>query len=75
MFTASAVVCTIAPSVEIIIAMPLVQGLATAFGLAIPNAMVTDYTAGAGGELFSWNVIVGVSAGWWPRSPTPRCSG
>ena len=45
-FTASAVVCTVAPSVEILIAMRLVQGMAAAFGLAIPNAMVTDYARG-----------------------------
>jgi len=59
-FTASAVVCTVAPSVEILIAMRLVQGMAAAFGLAIPNAMVTDYARGReAAKLFSWIVIIG----------------
>ena len=59
-FTASAVVCTVAPSVEILIAMRLVQGMAAAFGLAIPNAMVTDYARGReAARLFSWIVIIG----------------
>ena len=59
-FTASAVVCTLAPSVELLIAMRLVQGMAAAFGLAIPNAMVTDYARGReAARLFSWIVIIG----------------
>jgi DHA1 family bicyclomycin/chloramphenicol resistance-like MFS transporter len=59
-FTAAAVVCTAAPSVEVLIAMRFVQGLAAAFGLAIPNAMVTDYARGReAARLFSWIVIIG----------------
>ena len=59
-FTASAAVCTLAPSVQVLIAMRLVQGMAAAFGLAIPNAMVTDYARGReAARLFSWIVIIG----------------
>jgi DHA1 family bicyclomycin/chloramphenicol resistance-like MFS transporter len=59
-FTASSVVCTLAPSVELLIAMRLVMGMAAAFGLAIPNAMVTDYARGReAAKLFSWIVIIG----------------
>lgn len=59
-FTGSAVLCTVAPSVEILIALRLVQGMAAAFGLAIPNAMVTDYARGRdAARLFSWIVIIG----------------
>ena len=59
-FTASAVVCTLAPTVQMLIAMRLVQGMAAAFGLAIPNAMVTDYARGReAARLFSWIVIIG----------------
>ncbi len=59
-FTASALVCIIAPSVEVLIAIRLVQGMAAAFGLAIPNAMVTDYARGReAARLFSWIVIIG----------------
>ena len=40
--------------------MRLVQGMAAAFGLAIPNAMVTDYARGReAARLFSWIVIIG----------------
>ena len=59
-FTASALVCIVAPSVEVLIVMRLVQGMAAAFGLAIPNAMVTDYARGReAARLFSWIVIIG----------------
>ena len=59
-FTASAVVCIFAPSVEVLIVMRLIQGAAAAFGLAIPNAMVTDYARGReAARLFSWIVIIG----------------
>jgi N-carbamoylputrescine amidase len=59
-FTASAVVCIFAPSVEVLIMMRLVQGMAAAFGLAIPNAMVTDYARGReAARLFSRIVIIG----------------
>jgi DHA1 family bicyclomycin/chloramphenicol resistance-like MFS transporter len=59
-FTASALVCIVAPTVEVLIAMRLVQGMAAAFGLAIPNAMVTDYARGRrAARLFSWIVIIG----------------
>jgi DHA1 family bicyclomycin/chloramphenicol resistance-like MFS transporter len=59
-FTASALVCVFAPSVEVLIAMRLIQGMAAAFGLAIPNAMVTDYARGReAARLFSWIVIIG----------------
>jgi DHA1 family bicyclomycin/chloramphenicol resistance-like MFS transporter len=59
-FSASALVCIVAPSVEMLIAMRLVQGMAAAFGLAIPNAMVTDYARGReAARLFSWIVIIG----------------
>ena len=59
-FTASALVCLVAPSVEVLVAVRFVQGAAAAFGLAIPNAMVTDYARGrAAARLFSWIVIIG----------------
>jgi DHA1 family bicyclomycin/chloramphenicol resistance-like MFS transporter len=59
-FTASALVCIVAPSVEVLIATRLIQGMAAAFGLAIPNAMVTDYARGReAAKLFSWIVIIG----------------
>jgi DHA1 family bicyclomycin/chloramphenicol resistance-like MFS transporter len=59
-FTASAFVCIVAPSVEVLIVMRLVQGMAAAFGLAIPNAMVTDYARGReAARLFSWILIIG----------------
>jgi len=59
-FTGAAVVCTLAPTVQLLIAMRLVQGMAAAFGLAIPNAMVTDYARGReAARLFSWIVIIG----------------
>jgi DHA1 family bicyclomycin/chloramphenicol resistance-like MFS transporter len=59
-FTAAAVVCALAPSVELLIVMRLVQGMAAAFGLAIPNAMVTDYARGReAARLFSWIIIIG----------------
>ena len=59
-FTASALVCIVAPTVEVLIAMRLVQGMAAAFGLAIPNAMVTDYARGRqAARLFSWIIIIG----------------
>ena len=59
-FTASALVCLVAPSVEVLVAVRFVQGAAAAFGLAIPNAMVTDYARGReAARLFSWIVIIG----------------
>jgi DHA1 family bicyclomycin/chloramphenicol resistance-like MFS transporter len=59
-FTASAFVCIVAPSVEVLILTRLVQGMAAAFGLAIPNAMVTDYARGReAARLFSWILIIG----------------
>jgi DHA1 family bicyclomycin/chloramphenicol resistance-like MFS transporter len=59
-FIATALVCIVAPSVEVLIAMRLIQGMAAAFGLAIPNAMVTDYARGReAARLFSWIVIIG----------------
>ncbi len=59
-FTVSAVVCLVAPTVEVLVAVRLVQGMAAAFGLAIPNAMVTDYARGReAARLFSWIVIIG----------------
>jgi DHA1 family bicyclomycin/chloramphenicol resistance-like MFS transporter len=59
-FTASALVCIVAPSVELLIAMRFIQGMAAAFGLAIPNAMVTDYARGRrAARLFSRIVIIG----------------
>jgi DHA1 family bicyclomycin/chloramphenicol resistance-like MFS transporter len=58
--TASAVACLVAPTVEVLIAVRLVQGMAAAFGLAVPNAMVTDYARGReAARLFSWIVIIG----------------
>lgn len=59
-FTASALACLVAPSVEVLVGIRLVQGMAAAFGLAIPNAMVTDYARGReAARLFSWIVIIG----------------
>ncbi len=45
-FTASALVCALAPSVEVLVAVRLVQGLAGAAGMVIANAVVTDYARG-----------------------------
>ena len=62
-FIASALVCLVAPSVEVLVAVRFVQGTAAAFGLAIPNAMVTDYARGRqAARLFSWIVIIGGAA-------------
>ena len=59
-FTVSALVCLVAPSVEVLVAVRFVQGMAAAFGLAIPNAMVTDYARGReAARLFSRIVIIG----------------
>ena len=59
-FTVSAVVCLFAPTVEVLVAVRFVQGAAAAFGLAIPNAMVTDYARDRqAARLFSWIVIIG----------------
>jgi MFS transporter, DHA1 family, multidrug resistance protein len=45
-FTVAALVCALAPSAEILIVVRLVQGLAGASGMAIANAVVTDYARG-----------------------------
>lgn len=59
-FTASSVACLVAPTVEVLVAFRLVQGMAAAFGLAIPNAMITDHARGReAARLFSWIVIIG----------------
>ena len=59
-FTASALACLVAPSVAVLVAVRFAQGAAAAFGLAIPNAMVTDYARGReAARLFSWIVIIG----------------
>lgn len=62
-FTAAALVCIWAPSVELLILTRLVQGMAASFGLAIPNAMVTDYARDRqAARLYSWIVIIGGTA-------------
>jgi MFS transporter, DHA1 family, multidrug resistance protein len=62
-FTATALVCIVAPTVELLIVARLVQGMAAAFGLAIPNAMVTDYARDSrAARLYSWIVIIGGTA-------------
>jgi DHA1 family bicyclomycin/chloramphenicol resistance-like MFS transporter len=59
-FTASALVCIVAPSVEVLIGVRLVQGMAAAFGVAIPNAVITDYARGReAARLFSRLAIIG----------------
>lgn len=62
-FAASALVCILAPTVDLLIWTRLVQGMAASFGLAIPNAMVTDYARDRqAARLFSWIVIIGGTA-------------
>jgi MFS transporter, DHA1 family, multidrug resistance protein len=62
-FTVAAFVCIVAPSVEVLIVARLVQGMAASFGLAIPNAMVTDYARDRqAARLYSWIVIIGGTA-------------
>lgn len=59
-FTASALVCVVAPSVEVLIVTRFVQGVAGAFGLAIPSAVITDYSRGReAARLFSRVAIIG----------------
>lgn len=59
-FTASALICVLAPSVEVLIAMRFVQGVAGAFGLAIPSAVITDYSRGReAARLFSRVALIG----------------
>jgi DHA1 family bicyclomycin/chloramphenicol resistance-like MFS transporter len=59
-FAAAALVCIVAPSVDVLIVMRLIQGMAASFGLAIPNAMVTDYARDRqAARLYSWIVIIG----------------
>ena len=45
-FTAASLVCAVTPSAEVLVAVRLVQGLAGASGMAIANAVVTDYSRG-----------------------------
>jgi DHA1 family bicyclomycin/chloramphenicol resistance-like MFS transporter len=45
-FVAASVVCALAPSAEVLVVVRLVQGLAGASGMAITNAVVTDYSRG-----------------------------
>lgn len=59
-FTASALVCVVAPSVEVLIAVRFIQGIAGAFGLAIPSAIITDYSRGReAARLFSRVALIG----------------
>ena len=59
-FTASALVCAITPSVEVLIAARFVQGVAGAFGLVIPSAVITDYSRGReAARLFSRIALIG----------------
>jgi DHA1 family bicyclomycin/chloramphenicol resistance-like MFS transporter len=68
-FTGSALVCAVAPSVEVLIAARLVQGMAAASGLAIPNAVITDYARGReAARLFSRIAII---AGMAPVVASP----
>ena len=45
-FTTASLVCALTPSVDVLIAVRFVQGLAGASGMAIANAVVTDYSRG-----------------------------
>ncbi|MCX6364911.1 MAG: multidrug effflux MFS transporter [Actinobacteria bacterium] len=45
-YTAASLVCALTPSADVLIAVRLVQGLAGASGMAIANAVVTDYSRG-----------------------------
>jgi DHA1 family bicyclomycin/chloramphenicol resistance-like MFS transporter len=45
-FTASSLVCALTPSVGLLVGVRLIQGLAGASGVAIANAIVTDYARG-----------------------------
>jgi DHA1 family bicyclomycin/chloramphenicol resistance-like MFS transporter len=59
-FTVSALVCVVAPSVQVLIAMRFVQGVAGAFGLAVPSAVITDYSRGReAARLFSRVALIG----------------
>lgn len=62
-FTAAAFVCIVAPTVEVLVWTRFVQGMAASFGLAIPNAMVTDYARDRqAARLYSWILIIGGTA-------------
>ena len=45
-FTAASLVCALTPTAAVLVAARLVQGLAGASGIAIANAVVTDYSRG-----------------------------
>jgi DHA1 family bicyclomycin/chloramphenicol resistance-like MFS transporter len=45
-FTAASLACALTPSVGVLVGLRLVQGLAGAAGMAIANAVVTDYVRG-----------------------------
>src|SRR5450756_2197068 len=45
-FTVASLVCALTPSAGVLVALRLVQGLAGASGMAIANAVVTDYSRG-----------------------------
>jgi len=45
-FTVTSLVCALTPSVDVLIAVRFVQGLAGASGMVIANAVVTDYSRG-----------------------------
>jgi len=45
-FTLTSLVCALTPSVDVLIAVRFVQGLAGASGMVIANAVVTDYSRG-----------------------------
>ena len=45
-FTVASLVCALTPSAGVLVAVRLVQGLAGASGMAIANAVVTDYSRG-----------------------------
>jgi DHA1 family bicyclomycin/chloramphenicol resistance-like MFS transporter len=59
-FTAAALVCVLAPGVEVLVVVRLIQGMAAAFGVAISNAVVTDYKRGRdAARMLSWMVVIG----------------
>jgi len=59
-FTAAALVCVLAPGVEVFITVRLVQGMAAAVGVAISNAVVTDYKRGRdAARMLSWMIVIG----------------
>jgi DHA1 family bicyclomycin/chloramphenicol resistance-like MFS transporter len=59
-FCVAALVCVVAPSVQVLVAVRLIQGMAAAFGNAISNAVVADFRQGReAARLLSWMIVIG----------------